>query len=419
MDPAASPGGWEDPRIPEDLGVLHLESADITAAEEAYGAAPQVAEWARAVSVGGRLSPLPLSPARLRGVLPRGDHFSTLQDQARARARVWMRSLVGGGLEMRTYQDWVVQQFGRKTFEALHGPYARKRWGEPSLLNVSMARLHHAEKVAGGRRVALGASPGQGWRHNVGQVGVFEGQQYVTGLRVEEGRVRAVKTEGSEWEVDGPLFCVRSAAEVLAWLGDAAPASARWDVARLPTRHRIQVALQAYQGVSIAGRLAEEIHVIDGELPLYRITSPSLLPGDELPPGTLVAHLSVGPSSALWNLPDHALAEQVSVAMSAAGVPATDPETATVVRLRHYDPGWAGPWHPAHGRVVAALASLGVHLVGRAGAYRWMNPIQERKLIRALAGEDAAPSWEVYRTLCDPPVRLRDETVRLDPFVTG
>jgi len=62
---------------------------------------------------------------------------------------------------------------------------------------------------------------------------------------------------------------------------------------------------------------------------------------------------------------------------------------------------------------------LGVHLVGRAGAYRWMNPIQERKLIRALAGEDAAPSWEVYRTLCDPPVRLRDETVRLDPFVTG
>ena len=45
-----------------------------------------------------------------------------------------------------------------------------------------------------------------------------------------------------------------SEAEVLAWLGDAVPDSLRWDVARLPTRHRIQVALQAFQGAAVAGR---------------------------------------------------------------------------------------------------------------------------------------------------------------------
>ena len=419
LDPAAEPAGWQDPRIPEDQGLLYLEPTDIAVVEAAYGAAPDVAEWERAISVGGQLSPLPLSPVRLRRVLPRGDHLVTLQDQARARARVWMRSLVGGGLEMRTYQDWVVQQFGQKTFEALHGPYARKRWGEPSLLNVSMARVHHVEQGPGGRVVALGASPAQGWAHLVGQIGKFVGEQFVTGLRLEDGQVRSVQTEDSEWEVEGPLFCVRSAAEVLAWLGDAVPESLRWDVARLPTRHRIQVALQAFQGVGVAGRLPAEIHVIDGELPLFRITSPNRLPGDELSPGTLVAHLSVGPSSALWNLPDRALAERVSVAMSSAGVPATDPETATVVRLRHHDPGWLGPWHPAHGRVVAALEALGIHLVGRAGAYRWMNPVQEWKLVRALAGEGAAPCWELYRTLCDPPILSGDEAHRLDPFVTG
>jgi hypothetical protein len=320
---------------------------------------------------------------------------------------------------MRTYQDWVVQQFGRKTFEALHGPYARKRWGEPALLNVSMARVHHVEPGPDLRVVALGASPAQGWGHLVDQVGQFVGDQCVTGLRVEDGQVRSVQTEEGEWEVEPPLFCVRSAAEVLAWLGDAVPDALRWDVARLPTRHRIQVVLQAFQGAGVAGRLPAEIHVIDGDLPLFRINCPHLLPGDELAPGTLVAHLSVGPSSALWKLPDRALAEQVSAALSSAGVPATDPETALVVRLRHYDPGWTGPWHPAHGRVVAALGALGIHLVGRAGAYRWMNPVQEWKLAQALAGEGAAPCWELYRTLCDPPVLLQDDAPRLDSFVTG
>ena len=170
---------------------------------------------------------------------------------------------------------------------------------------------------------------------------------------------------------------------------------------------------------TVSGAVPDEVHVIDGSFPMFRVTRPGCVPGCALPPGTLVAHLSLGTSDPLWSLRDDELTERVSDALSEAGFPATDPGAARVIRLRSYDAGWLGAWHPVYARVAAALSKLGIELLGRSGAYRWMDPAQEMLLGQEMRAEEGPPTWERLRTICDPPVLTEDKNARLDPFVTG
>ena len=163
-----------------------------------------------------------------------------------------------------------------------------------------------------------------------------------------------------------------------------------------------------------------EVHVVDAQLPLYRVTRPAMSEGGQsVGPGALVAHLSLGPNHPLWQLSDPEISEAVASAFPAAGLPAVDPETAHVQRMRLYDPGWVGPWLPVQKRVTTLLGSLGIRLVGRTGTHRWIDPGAESVHIQALQDREGVAASELLRAICDPPVRPDDRDARLDPFVTG
>ncbi len=369
----------------------------------------------RALWVGGRLVDLPLSRLRLREILPEGEYLRSLGDQARARAKVILRHFVGGGAEERTYRDWVVQRYGSLTYESLHAPYARNRWGDPGVLNVSLARLHHAavEEVP---RVALGDSPRAGWEALCAGIQSEEGVE-VESLGVKDGRVRQLRTAEGSRDVDA-LYCACPVAQVLAWLGDEVEAGLKWDVSRLPHRHRVQVAFPVIGGEDVTRGLPEEIHVVHADAPFFRLTRPEALPGAGDLAGWLVAHLSMGPSDRRWSLSDTDLCNVVAEGLASLGLHVFVGE-GRVERFRAYDPGWVGPWHPVQIRVLAALEALGITMVGRVGGYRWLDPGQELAVGMALGSEEASHPREIFRVLADPPVRALDEDTSLDAFVTG
>jgi len=369
--------------------------------------------------VKGRLVSLPLSPVSVKHVLPEGQHLHAIQDQVKTRARIVAQRFIGGGFEQRSYRDWVVQHFGEVTFSSLHAPYARARWGEPETLNASMARVHHGLEGAG-QAIQLGRSPASGWQHLLDRVGDVQCGVEILSLEVKDGRVSRVLTAEGAVDVEGDLYCAASMAEVLAWLGDEVASTARLDATRLPHRHRLQVLLQAYQGARATAHLPAEVHVVDAAIPLFRVTRPMLDKAvDGVAPGALVAHLSLGPNHPIWQMSDHEICEAVAAAFPGAGLPAVDPETAFVQRMRLYDPGWIGPWHPVQHRVTTLLNEFGIRLVGRTGTHRWIDAGVECLYNQALHEQPGVASWELLRTFCDPPVRPADSDVRLDPFVTG
>ena len=414
LDPSNSPGGREHPEIPEDLGCAPVQTAEAVA--KFYGEAPQVSgEARRALWVGGRLVELPLSRLRLKEILPEGEYLRSLGDQAKARAKVILRHFVGGGAEERTYRDWVVQRYGHLTYESLHAPYARNRWGDPDALNVSLARLHHAA-IEETLRVALGASPRAGWEALCAGIQCELGVE-VESLEVVDGRVGLLRTARGSRVVDG-LYCACPVAQVLAWLGDELEAGLRWDVSRLPHRHRVQVAFPVIGGEEVTCALPEEIHVVHADAPFFRVTRPDALPGGGELAGWLVAHLSMGPSDRRWSLAAGDLCAVVAEGLASLGLHVFEGE-GRVERFRAYDPGWIGPWHPVQIRVLAALEALGITMVGRVGGYRWLDPGRELAVGMALGRDGAPMPREIFRVLADPPVRALDEDTSLDAFVTG
>ncbi len=417
----SKPGGWGRAALPEDLGWVRGDLDVRLAIATLYGAAPILAPEAvgRQLSVKGRLVALPLSPISVKHVLPKGKHLHAIQDQVLSRARIVAQRFIGGGFEQRTYRDWVVQHFGELTFAALHAPYARARWGEPEALNASIARVHHGV-MGEGQAICLGEDAASGWQNVVSQVGSIQTDVDIRGLEVKEGRVARVLTEEGPVEVTDWLYCAASMVEVLAWLGDAVDSTARLDATRLPHRHRVQVLFEAYQGARATAHLPSEVHIVDSKLPLFRVTRPPMSDsGDSLGPGALVAHLSLSSNHPVWQMSDHDICEAVANAFPEAGLPAVDPETAYVQRMRMYDPGWVGPWHPVQSRVTALLNSFGIRLVGRTGTHRWIDPGTESLHNQAMQDPQGVAAWELLRTFCDPPVRPDDVDVRLDPFVTG
>ncbi|MEE2752084.1 MAG: hypothetical protein VX519_11700, partial [Myxococcota bacterium] len=224
------PGGWGRSGLPEDVGWVRGNLDVRLAIERLYGGAPvrPPDSMSRQLSVRGRLVDLPLSPVSVKHVLPEGQHLHAIQDQVLSRARIVAQRFIGGGFEQRSYRDWVVQHFGEVTFDSLHAPYARARWGEPETLNASIARVHHGVEGAG-QAFGLGKDPAAGWETLVGQVGTVETGVEIRSLEVQEGKVSRVLTEEGAIPVSDGLYCAASMAEVLAWLGDAVDSTARLD----------------------------------------------------------------------------------------------------------------------------------------------------------------------------------------------
>ncbi len=417
LDPDVEAGGVRFPELPEGLGHALGTQGGAGAIKAAYGAAPDLAPGAtgRRLVVDGATVDLPMRRRGLAQVLPQDDAARILTEQARIYARAHLRKVIGGGAEERTYQDWVVTRFGETAYELLHEPYAARRWGDPGLLNVSVAWIHHGP-ADGQDRVALGASPESGWRSLVARAGQRIGGVVLESLEVVDGRVARVLTDQGAHDVDGRLIYTGPLPALGELLGDALDEGLRWDLARLGHRHRVQVALQ------VEGQdrdLSAELHVVRGDAPFFRLTAPRHLPGCSELSSTLIAHLSCQDGDGTWQATDEDLARRVVSALPALGLPSASAGGARVQRYPAFDPAWVGPWHPVMVRVLLAMKALGIELAGRAGAYQWVDPGRELLHLAALQGAGAGDPRELVRTLLDPPVKPDVARLTMAQFVTG
>ena len=411
FDPNPS-GERAPPPLPEGRG--HAPSRWRAVIERAYGAAPVVDARAltRGLAVGGRVHPLPLSPAGVLSLFPPRELTPTVRGWAQARARGLLKGAVGGGREERSYADWVIYRFGRAAYDHLYAPYAALRWGDPEGLSVSVARLFHGAD-AEGDAVALGGSPAGGRERLAGHIpethfGAIEG------LVVEGKRVVALRREGGDAPVAGRVFCAASPATVAGWLGDALDPGVVWDASRLALRARVQVGFRGFD----ASRLPAEVHVACPGAPFFRLTRPDLLPGGAGCGARVMAHLSLPASDPILSASDADIAAAVGAAFTLLGLASPDNVGAMVWRLPDHDPAWSGPWHPVQNRLLEALGKLGVYLVGRAGTYRLVDPGTELAFAEALAAGDQS-AHELQRSLLDPPVLLPSDSPSIGRFVAA
>jgi hypothetical protein len=409
LDPDEVPGGVRHPEIPEGDGLVEADFApEIT---RAYGAAPDAgAALARGLALRGQVHALPMDPREVLSLFEAPDLPGTVEDWARARAKRVAKRFVGGGLEERTYADWVVQRFGQSAYEHLFADYARARWGDPDDLSVSVARQYHG-LPAMGRAVAPGATPAEGWAALCGRLVERRAGVRVEGIRLGEKAVAAVITDQGEVPVAGKLLCAATPPQVVAWLGEAAPEGLGFHAARLVARDRVQVALRCPRP-----ELPPVCHVVGA--PFFMVSRHGALPGGQSESDTLVAHLSLGPEHPLRGAGDDALASAVAEALPGAlGGGRVSPGGARVQRFTDYDPAWlATPWHPSQNRVMLALAALGILLVGRAGCHRHVDAGQELAFAEGLAAGEVS-AHELQRTLLDPPVLLRGIPPSIGRFV--
>jgi len=409
LEAEAHAGGLPWPEVPVDRGVVEEVGGVGASIARHAGAAPVAAGWSRGLWCGGKLWDLPFSRRQLREMLPGGEARRALLEWTRTRAELLARdTLLGGGYEERSYRDWVVQRYGRSAYQLLYGPYGHKRFGDPEVATVNLARLHHG-LVRDAHVVGIGASPA------AGIAAMLEGTTVrpdcgIEGIELSEGRVSRVLTDEGAVEVD-TLWSAAPLHELAEYLGDALSLGLRSDIGGLVSRHRIQVVVP----IDGRGDLPGEVHVVD-EAPFFRVTLPELVPGGEALAGHAVAHLSVADGDPLWSAADKRVVDAVVAGMQSIGL-ARASGVGRVLRLSDYDPAWHGSWHPAWTRVAAALQKMGIVLVGRAGMHRHIHLGQDLAYGDGLLDE-SGPDWhELARTLLDPPVKLDDLDVSITRFV--
>jgi len=419
---AADFARWSE--IPEGTGVT--AGAHRSVVERFYGAAPEVSEAgrSRAIAIHGEIRRLPMGPAEVLEMFGIQSAPSAVQGWARARAQRVKKRLVGGGLEERTYPDWVMQRFGESAYFALYRDYAERRWGTPEALSVSVARVFHGQRVPE-ERYGMGADPAAGWAALTAAIPEIRHDVVIEGLTLRDdkaGTVAAVRTADGEVPVAGRLFCAVPPPRVVGWLGEAADEGMRFDAGPLTARTRILVALS----LPGASDLPASTHIVGDSSdeynpPFYLLTRPGLLPGVQRS-DVVVAHLSPDAENPLAVADDAAVVTAVARALPGAvlcGRP--DTASARIWRMPDYDPSWpALPWHPAQNRVMLALAERNIQLLGRAGTHRYADPGAGLAFAAGLAAGLAAGSvsaHELQRTLLDPPVLLREESPSIGHFI--
>jgi len=319
--------------------------------------------------------------------------------------------LKGGGVEERTYRDWVLHRYGKETYALLHRPYAEKRFGDPGQLHISAARVHHASTTR--EEVFLGSEPERGISLLKSQIDRVSLDTSVEGLGLVDGRVRTLQTNQGGLEVDAGLYYSGRPIDLLSLLGDAVTPSLRADCGKLVARHRIQV---AFELVDAPDSEAKAIHWLSESHPFYLVQDISR--STDTSRRFWCGQISVSESSQLWHAPQGVFEEMAETCVKALGFPDVVRGTVGVDRLAHYDPGWVGVWHPVHARIRASLSKIGIELVGRTGLHRFLDAGEELALVDSQRNSGGVLDEDLLRLLGDPPVVLEDENQRLDAFVT-
>lgn len=400
--------GLAHPEIPEGTGRLRVAHEARRLVEQVIGPLTDAAPPRRAVLSGGRTAALPLQPWQVAMLMPGKAVGPAAAQFTRTRTRNALSALIGSGAEERTYQDWVRRRMGDVAYHHLYRSYAERRWGAPGdLLGGSIARVHHglvesASPSVPGRGSAAALLEAETNLTRAG--GTVRLGVEVTGLRVDNGRVVAVRTTDGEIAVDAPVWIARSPRIVTRWLGDAATSGMTVDVAELEVRTALDVVVRGD-----VTRLPDELHVLDEGAPFYRVVRP---------PGTTdvaVLHSSLAEGAAAP--PARLVLDRFLTASRQLGVGDFAPDGAIVRTLPEQDPVWLQVSLSRMRRVLLAWQQLGIVGVGRAGSFRLMDPAEEIALAGLYRDVVDPDQREIQRAHFDPPVLQRDLGAHITRFI--
>jgi phytoene dehydrogenase-like protein len=360
---------------------------------DAFGAF-QAVDIDAGVTMGGKVRRLPLTRPQVLAMVPAARLPGAAGAWARARGTIELARLLGGGRELRTYRDWVVQKFGVPVFDALYASYCHKRWGGPEELTCNVARLHHGTPL-----------PSAPSAPSAGPAGLLD----VDGVAVHLGvRVTAVATgrvDTSEGTFEGDVFVDASPPRVGRWLGDAASAELRNTIAPLRLRHALEVR------VTGGAELPFETHVLDAGVPFYRMVRHDRLPG-----GTgLSVQFSLEPHDPLWAAPDGQVVATVDEGLAACGVKDASSANASILRLSDHHPVWTGTHLTRMRTWLLALDDLEITPIGNAGLFSPLDLAQEAAWLQAIG--DKRTLRQRLRDIVEPPVLEPGDRTRLTRFI--
>ena len=343
---------------------------------------------------GGRFFDYPLRPLQAARNLGAGTSLAVAASYARARIRPRVPEV--------SFEDWVVNRFGRRLFEIFFKTYTEKVWGIPTGeisadwaaqrirgLSLREAVLQPFRRGRGGTIRTLTREfdypelgPGQMWETVAEMVGA-SGGRVLTGHRVERvlhdgRRVRAVqvRADGGLRTVEGASFLssmpMRDLVEALS---PAAPSPVAEAARGLRYRDFILVAL-------IVGRpdLFPDnwiyIHAPDvgvGRIQNFRNWSPYLVPDPAY--NCLGMEYFCDAGDALWNAPDSALIEQAGREIEALGLCRRgEIEDAVVVRMEKTYPTYDRVYRERVDTLRAYLERFAnLQLIGRNGMHKYNN----------------------------------------------
>lgn len=387
-------GGHAHPDIPLSRGVTPPVGA---LAERLYGPMRPV-ELDRAIHIAGRTHRLPLGRAELARLVPTSQVASAAMAWTRTRGTVELRKIIGGGTELRTYRDWVVQRFGAPVFETFYADYCQARFGPPDTVSCNVARLFHGT-VADGPVYAPAGGP------TLVDAPAFEVRTDVVIRSVQGGQV-----DTDDGLFTGEVFLDIAPRRVVDWLGATATPALQHDARFLTARNALQVLLRC------AEELPAETHVLGGA-PFYRIMRPGAIPGCAALEGWLSVHYALDEGDPLWGADDATVAARTVESLTAIGIEGASTDGVRVQRVRDHQPNWTGNHLVRMRRYLIALDDLELVPVGRAGLHAPLDLASETAWLEALLLPERPTLRALLRDHVEPPVLDSEERAHLTRFV--
>jgi hypothetical protein len=388
------PGGHAHRDIPVGRGIGRAPGP---LGEQIYGRFDAVDGLERGIRIDGKARLLPLHRSDLARLLPPLQAGSAAVAWSKTRGGVELRKIIGGGSELRTYRDWVVQRFGRPVFERFYADYCVRRFGAPDEVSCNIARLFHGTVPAD---VPMAPAAGPAF--------AYDGVDVRTDVAIRA--VRGGQVETDEGLFPGEVFVDIAPRRVVEWLGDAVTPALLHDVGFLTSRSAIQVLVRGPQDLPF------ETHVLAGA-PFFRVLRPGLLPGCGALADTLCVHYAVEASDPLWGADDDALAASAVDGLAAIGISGASAEGARVQRIRDHHPTWSGTHLVRMRRYVLALEELEIWPVGRAGLHAPLDLAAELGYLAPLVEAERPSVRDLVRTHVEPPVLDPPERTHLTRFV--
>jgi protoporphyrinogen oxidase len=328
-----------------------------------------------------------------------------------------------GGEE--TFEEWVVNRFGRRLFELFFRSYTEKVWGVPTselraewaaqrIRNLSFAAAARDALVGGGGRRVTSlieqfhyprCGPGQMWEAMATSIIAAGGDlrlgSPVTGLHVEDGRITSV-TAGNE-EVSTKAVISSLPLRALASLTDPSPPASVTAAAHgLRYRDFLTVALVLRGGEDPFPDTWIYVHdpaVKVARVQNFRAWSPAMVPREDRSCVGLEYFCFEGDE--LWTKPDEELVRLATVELERTGLAQGDRvERGYVVRVPKAYPVYDADYAERVQTIRAWLETVpNLQQVGRNGLHRYNNSdhsmLTAMRAVDNLLGGEAHDLWAV------------------------